>query len=64
MQRPKHQLQDNKLTQKLPTGKFFGYDQETRIIWINDFAYLLKSHWLINKARATFSDQIPREGDI
>jgi len=25
------------------TGKFFGYDQKTREVWINDFVYILRA---------------------
>ncbi len=41
MHSSRHQLQNTEITQRASTGKFFGYDQETRKIWINDFVYLL-----------------------
>jgi len=33
--------------QKPSTGKFFGYDQATRKIWIDDFVYLLSTGYKV-----------------
>lgn len=34
-------------TQATLTGEFFGYDQKTRKIWINDYAYILSADYRV-----------------
>jgi len=41
------QLADIHATQKSSTGEFFGYDQKTRKIWIDDYLYILSADYRV-----------------
>ncbi len=38
---------DSELTPRSLAGKFFGYDQKTREIWVNDFVYMLSADYSV-----------------